>query len=67
MRIAVERDRCVAAGQCVLVAPDVFDQNEDDGLVILLDAEPVGQDEAVHKAAQLCPAQAIRVLDEESH
>ncbi|MFF0087030.1 ferredoxin [Streptomyces canus] len=29
MRIDVDADRCVGAGQCVMAAPKVFDQNDD--------------------------------------
>ena len=62
MKVAIDRSRCVGAGQCVRVAPDVFDQDEQDGLVVLVDTNP-GDDIAdyVRKAAQLCPAQAIRI------
>lgn len=35
-RVGAERDRCVGAGQCVLAAPGVFDQDEEDGLVRVL-------------------------------
>ncbi len=59
MSISVQRDACVGAGQCALVAPDVFDQDED-GLVLLLQDAPQGADhEAAVKAARLCPARAI--------
>jgi ferredoxin len=59
MGIAVQTDSCVGAGQCALVAPDVFDQ-DDDGIVMLLDANPEGADlEAATKAVRLCPARAI--------
>ncbi|MET8338947.1 hypothetical protein ABZV14_37720 [Streptosporangium canum] len=34
------------AGQCVLLAPEVFDQGEDDGIVILLAPEPAGESHA---------------------
>ena len=33
MSVVVSRDACVGAGQCALVAPDVFDQ-DDDGIVL---------------------------------
>lgn len=64
MRVVVDKERCVAAGQCVLSAPEVFDQSEDDGLVILLDESPEGLDDAVRMAAQLCPSQAIAIVDD---
>ena len=60
-RIHVDQHKCVGAGQCVLSAPDLFDQ-DDDGIVVLLDGNP-GDDRhaAALKAARLCPALAIRV------
>jgi ferredoxin len=52
----------VAAGQCVLAAGAVFDQHEEDGTVLLLDASPPPElHDAVRRAAALCPAQAISV------
>jgi ferredoxin len=61
MGVVVQRDACVGAGQCALVAPDVFDQ-DDDGLVLLLQSDPSGTDlDAATKAARLCPARAITV------
>jgi ferredoxin len=61
MEISVNRDHCVGAGQCVLSAPAVFDQDED-GLVELTDPHPpVELDRAVHNAARLCPARVITV------
>jgi ferredoxin len=61
MGVVVNRDACVGAGQCALVAPDVFDQ-DDDGIVLLLEADPSGSDlDAATKAARLCPARAITV------
>ncbi|HZQ78521.1 MAG TPA: ferredoxin [Acidimicrobiia bacterium] len=64
MRITVKVERCCGAGQCVLSAPDVFDQNDDDGRVVVLVAEPAADRHAdVRQAVKLCPARAI-VLDE---
>ncbi|MET9295593.1 ferredoxin [Streptomyces sp. NPDC003077] len=62
MKITLEEDKCCAAGQCVLVAPEVFDQRDEDGVVVLLDAAPPAeQHEAVREAAAICPAAAIQV------
>ncbi|MDT0433627.1 MULTISPECIES: ferredoxin [Streptomyces] len=60
MRVSVETDKCCGAGQCVLVAPEVFDQRDEDGVVIVLDEAPPAEVHAsVTEAAQLCPAAAI--------
>ena len=62
MRVTVDREKCIGSGQCVLTAADVFDQGEDDGIAVLLDAEPSpGSHEDVRQAAKLCPAQAIAI------
>ncbi|SEE26206.1 ferredoxin [Jiangella alba] len=61
MKIIVEIDRCVGGGQCVMAAPDVFDQ-DDDGLAVLLDDDPpASASDDVQLAARLCPARAILV------
>ncbi|MET7401032.1 ferredoxin [Dactylosporangium sp. NPDC005572] len=65
MKVRVELDRCVGGGQCVLAAPDVFDQRDEDGLVILLQASPPTElHDAVREAAHACPALAIELLEE---
>ncbi|GAB2955222.1 ferredoxin [Nonomuraea fastidiosa] len=65
MKVTVDRDKCCGAGQCVLLAPDVFDQGEDDGIVLLLDAEPPESlHAAVREAAAVCPAGAIDVSED---
>ena len=64
MRVVIDQDKCVGAGQCVLLAPDVFDQRDSDGVVVLLQEFPPASLHAdVRQAAQVCPALAIE-LDE---
>ncbi|AEW98447.1 putative ferredoxin (plasmid) [Streptantibioticus cattleyicolor NRRL 8057 = DSM 46488] len=58
--MTADRDRCVASGQCALIAPDVFDQREEDGLVVVLDHAPPPERHAeVEQAVHICPAQAL--------
>jgi ferredoxin len=62
MRVAVDQDRCIAAGQCVAAAPDVFDQRDEDGVVVLVKAAPdAAEEDDVRRAAAVCPALAIQV------
>nr|CUI25734.1 Ferredoxin [Streptomyces thiolactonus] len=61
MKLSVDTDKCCGAGQCVLVAPEIFDQ-DDDGIVILLDSAPSdGLRDAVEDAIAICPADVIHV------
>jgi ferredoxin len=64
MKVIIDQEKCVASGQCVLSAPDVFDQREEDGIVILLDETPPEDISGeVNEAAAICPARAILVKD----
>ncbi|WP_329181678.1 MULTISPECIES: ferredoxin [unclassified Streptomyces] len=64
MKVIVDQNRCVASGQCVLAAEDVFDQRDEDGVVVLRDQAPgLEREDDVHYAALMCPAQAILVKD----
>jgi ferredoxin len=61
-RIEADRERCVGGGQCVLVAPRVFDQSEQDGRVVLLTGTVAGDEiDAADRAARLCPGLALTV------
>ncbi|MFE3760548.1 ferredoxin [Streptomyces sp. NPDC059104] len=61
MRISVDQDRCVGAGQCALTAPQVFTQ-DDDGFGEVLPGREDGHGSAlVREAARACPVSAITV------
>ncbi|ONI75752.1 ferredoxin [Kribbella sp. ALI-6-A] len=62
MKVFADQDRCVASGQCVFAAEGVFDQRDEDGIVVVLDDSP--PDDRlfdVQDAAAGCPALAITV------
>ena len=62
MKVIVDKDKCIGAGQCVMTAPDVFDQDEDAGTVVLLaEKPPATEQNDVRKAVTYCPARAIEV------
>jgi ferredoxin len=65
MRITADRDRCAGAGMCALTAPGVFDQDDLEGLVVVLNAEPQAEDanEAAN-AIELCPSGALTITEQ---
>ncbi|MFG2223326.1 ferredoxin [Streptomyces sp. NPDC048644] len=67
MRLSVDRARCAGAGMCALTAPEVFDQDDEEGLVVLLRPAPApGHLAAARMAVGLCPAGAIALNSPDS-
>ncbi|MEE1798019.1 ferredoxin [Streptomyces sp. NPDC059096] len=65
MRVELDEPKCVAAGQCVMASPEVFDQRDDDGVAILLEEHPDdGLLDGVREAVAICPAAAIRLVEQ---
>ncbi|MEU0474524.1 ferredoxin [Streptomyces olivaceus] len=65
MKIEVDDTRCFAVGNCALHAPAVFDQNDEDGRVVVLDPAPSEQQYAqVREAASRCPAAVIALHED---
>ncbi|XVU27624.1 ferredoxin [Actinoplanes sp. CA-054009] len=63
MKVAVDRDACIGAGNCAMTAPLVFDQDADEAIVILVtDTPPESEQAAVREAVDRCPAAVIRLL-----
>ncbi|MFF0494460.1 ferredoxin [Nocardia sp. NPDC004068] len=60
MKIRADRERCIGAGMCVLSAPELFDQDDNDGRVLLLNAAPAPDGEAAaREAVRMCPSGAL--------
>ncbi|GAB7144699.1 ferredoxin [Mycobacterium riyadhense] len=65
MKVIVDQGICASSGNCVRTAPEVFDQRDEDGVVVLLTASPpAGLAEGARKAAACCPALAIQIIEE---
>ena len=64
MKISADRDVCISAGNCVMAAGAVFDQDDDGIVVVLVDEVPEGEEAHAREAVKLCPSEALRVTDE---
>ncbi|MFF6776746.1 ferredoxin [Streptomyces sp. NPDC012637] len=61
MRISVDRDVCIGAGQCALVSPDVFTQDDDGFGTVVPGRETGAGGPLVREAARACPVGAVTV------
>lgn len=65
LRVVVDRGACCGSGNCVRTAPEVFDQDDAEGLVVLRQPQPPEElHGAVREAAYNCPAGAIEVAEQ---
>ncbi|MGV0836316.1 ferredoxin [Mycolicibacterium thermoresistibile] len=63
MRVVADRDVCIQAGNCVMAAGAVFDQDDDGIVVVLVDEVPADEEANVRQAVDLCPSQALRLAE----
>ena len=61
LRVVVDDERCVGHGRCYEIAPEVFGDDEYGHCVLLVTAVGPDQRDAVLRAEQNCPEQAISV------
>jgi ferredoxin len=63
VRVHADRELCIQAGNCVMVAGEVFDQ-DDDGIVEILHEDVTGDEaDRAREAVRLCPATALSLED----
>lgn len=61
-RIEVDRDLCIGAASCVVIAEKVFQLDSENKAIIV---DPAGaDDDTILEAAKSCPVQAIFLYDE---
>jgi ferredoxin len=64
VKIEANRDVCIGAGNCVLAAEDVFDQ-DDDAIVVVLQEQPsADQETEVRNAVAQCPSGALSLVED---
>lgn len=64
MKVSADTSVCVASGQCALLAPDTFDQRDDDGIVVVRNDEPpLAHHDVVRQAVLTCPSGALSIVE----
>ncbi|PTR28937.1 ferredoxin [Rhodococcus sp. OK519] len=59
MEVRVDRDRCEANGVCVGIAPDIFDLDDNEELLISAAVPPADREADVRSAIAQCPRAAL--------
>ena len=60
--VEVDRDACMGSGECNRIAPQAFDLDDDEALVVVLDGARTTERTRLEQAARECPTAAIRLL-----
>jgi len=61
-RIVVDREGCIGARSCVVVAPEIF-QMDDENLAYIVNPD-ASDDDILKMAAEACPVLAVHLYDE---
>ncbi|MFF0904451.1 UNVERIFIED_CONTAM: (4Fe-4S)-binding protein [Kocuria sp. CPCC 205316] len=64
MGIRADRSVCIGSGNCVLVAADLFDQDEDAVVVLLTDTPSAAQEDSARESVDRCPSGALSVVED---
>ncbi|ASR04744.1 MULTISPECIES: ferredoxin [Gordonia] len=64
MRIKADFDLCESNAICVGMAPDFFDLDDEDYLVILQEEIPADRVEELRQVAANCPKSALTVVED---
>jgi ferredoxin len=65
MRIVADLSKCIGAGQCVMLAENLFAQDEENGLVVVTKPQPnEAEKEDAERAVFACPTRALRLEDD---
>lgn len=66
LHIQIDRTRCIGSGNCVNVAPEIFEIGSDQIVTFRDDAHAVERDRMV-EACRVCPVDALFAYDEEGN
>jgi ferredoxin len=64
VKVTADREVCISAGNCVMSAGALFDQDDDGIVVVLVDEVPESEEDHAREAVKLCPSQALRIADD---
>ena len=64
MKVTVDPEKCCGYGECVVVAPDLFQIRDDNRAHLLRERDVSGRDAALaREASYSCPVEAIEITE----
>ena len=63
-KLVIERRLCLKSGQCSYLQPDVFERDDENWPVVTIEHPEGEQIELANAAIEMCPAQAISLVEE---
>ena len=63
MKVKADREVCIQAGNCVVVADSLFDQDDDGFVMVLVDEVPGDEEDRAREAVKMCPSQALQIVE----
>ena len=63
MKVKADREVCIQAGNCVMVADSLFDQDDDGFVMVLIDEVPGDEEARAREAVKMCPSQALKIVE----
>ena len=63
MKVKADFSKCESNGVCAAFAPDVFELDDNNFLVILNDEVSAGNEAVIRQAVAGCPTQALSIVE----
>lgn len=63
-KLVIERRSCLKSGQCSYLQPDIFERDAENWPVVAVERPEGEQIELANDAIEMCPAQAISLVEE---
>ncbi|MBB3601698.1 ferredoxin [Mycolicibacterium sp. BK556] len=63
MRVEVDRDRCEGNAVCVGIAPDLFELDDEDYVMVTKDPIPADREDVAEQSIAECPRAALTRKD----
>lgn len=63
IKVKANRRLCEGFGNCVVAAPDVFDIDDDDRVIVLTESVEEADRTTIQEAVRGCPVSALNIAD----